>query len=167
MSIEQKIAEILAESKQDEAVIEEPAVETEDEVVAEAADAEEVVAEESVEEAYGKKKMKEADCDDDDDDEDEVVMKKESKHKMKKEETETEDEMIVDVKEDVAALVNGEDLSEEFKTKAATIFEAAIVTRVKALSLLSTLIVNPNFAIRAVRFGSSKASSLPLRSLAV
>ena len=49
MSIEQKIAEILAESKQDEAVIEEPAVETEDEVVAEAAEdqAEEVVAEES------------------------------------------------------------------------------------------------------------------------
>ena len=137
MSIEQKIAEILAESKQDEVEIEEPAVETEDEVVAEAADAEEVVAEdeESIEEGYGKKKMKEADCDDeddDDDDEDEVVMKKESKHKMKKEETETEDEMIIDVKEDVDALVNGEELSEEFKTKAATIFEAAIVTRVKA-----------------------------------
>ena len=35
------------------------------------------------------------------------------------------------VKEDVDALVNGEDLSEEFKTKAATIFEAAVVTRVK------------------------------------
>lgn len=35
------------------------------------------------------------------------------------------------VKEDVAALVNGEDLSEEFKAKAATIFEAAIVARVK------------------------------------
>jgi hypothetical protein len=35
------------------------------------------------------------------------------------------------VKEDVDALVNGEDLSEEFKEKAATIFEAAIVTRVK------------------------------------
>lgn len=35
------------------------------------------------------------------------------------------------VKEDVAALVNGEDLSEEFKAKAATIFEAAVVTRVK------------------------------------
>jgi hypothetical protein len=35
------------------------------------------------------------------------------------------------VKEDVDALVNGEDLSEEFKAKAATIFEAAIVTRVK------------------------------------
>jgi hypothetical protein len=35
------------------------------------------------------------------------------------------------VKEDVAALVNGEDLSEEFKQKASTIFEAAIVARVK------------------------------------
>lgn len=35
------------------------------------------------------------------------------------------------VKEDVDALINGEDLSEEFKTKAATIFEAAVVTRVK------------------------------------
>jgi len=36
------------------------------------------------------------------------------------------------VSEDVAALTNGEDLSEEFKTKAATIFEAAVITRVKA-----------------------------------
>jgi hypothetical protein len=33
--------------------------------------------------------------------------------------------------EDVAALVDGEDLSEEFKTKAATIFEAAVVSRIK------------------------------------
>jgi len=38
----------------------------------------------------------------------------------------------VDVGEDVAALVEGEELSEEFKAKAATIFEAAVVTRVKA-----------------------------------
>ena len=43
-----------------------------------------------------------------------------------------EREITVDVSEDVAALVNGEELSEEFKTKAATIFEAAVVTRVKA-----------------------------------
>ena len=42
------------------------------------------------------------------------------------------EEYSVDVSEDVAALTNGEDLSEEFKTKAATIFEAAVVTRVKA-----------------------------------
>jgi hypothetical protein len=37
----------------------------------------------------------------------------------------------VNFKEDVDALINGEDLTEEFKAKAATIFEAAIVTRVK------------------------------------
>ena len=62
---------------------------------------------------------------------------------VKKEEVETEEvdqldattlvpeELAVDVSEDVAALVNGEELSEEFKTKAATIFEAAVVSRVK------------------------------------
>jgi len=36
------------------------------------------------------------------------------------------------VKEDVDALLNGEDLSEEFKQKAETIFEAAVMNRVKA-----------------------------------
>lgn len=36
------------------------------------------------------------------------------------------------VKEDVDALLNGEELTEEFKQKAATIFEAAVMTRVKA-----------------------------------
>jgi hypothetical protein len=41
------------------------------------------------------------------------------------------EELTVDVSEDVAALISGEELSEEFKTKAATIFEAAVVTRVK------------------------------------
>jgi len=39
--------------------------------------------------------------------------------------------MATSVKEDVDALINGEDLTEEFKEKAATIFEAAIVNRVK------------------------------------
>jgi hypothetical protein len=38
---------------------------------------------------------------------------------------------IKGVKEDVAALLNGEELSEEFRTKAETIFEAAVMTRVK------------------------------------
>jgi hypothetical protein len=42
-----------------------------------------------------------------------------------------ENKIMVDVTEDVNALLNGEDLTEEFKTKAATIFEAAVVTRVK------------------------------------
>lgn len=41
------------------------------------------------------------------------------------------EELTIDVSADVDALVNGEELSEEFKTKAATIFEAAIITRVK------------------------------------
>jgi hypothetical protein len=36
------------------------------------------------------------------------------------------------VKEDVDALLNGEELSEEFRAKAETIFEAAVMTRVKA-----------------------------------
>lgn len=71
------------------------------------------------------------DDEEEDKDEDEVVkmkMKmKESKHKMKKEQR----EINVDVSEDVAALTSDESLSEEFKTKAATIFEAAVVTRVR------------------------------------
>ena len=48
------------------------------------------------------------------------------KNKSKKEEIE------VNVDEDVAALVDGEELSEAFKTKAATIFESAIKTKVRS-----------------------------------
>lgn len=44
---------------------------------------------------------------------------------------EVEAESKLDIQEDVAALVNGEELSEEFKQKAATIFEAAVMNRVK------------------------------------
>jgi hypothetical protein len=99
MSIEQKIAELLAESKAAELTqqVEDQA----EEVIAEET-AEEVVAEEvSVEEA------------------EEVIAE------------EAEEEYTVDVSADVEALINGEELTEEFKTKAATIFEAAVVTRVK------------------------------------
>jgi len=38
----------------------------------------------------------------------------------------------LDVKEDVDALMSGEDLSEEFKTKASTIFEAAIKSKLRS-----------------------------------
>ena len=57
---------------------------------------------------------------------------------IKKEESEEEGEVIaeqevetltVDLSADVAALTEGEDLSEEFKAKAATIFEAAVISR--------------------------------------
>ena len=54
------------------------------------------------------------------------------KSSYKKEETETESEESYDVKADVDALVGDSDLSEEFKNKAATIFEAAIKSKVKA-----------------------------------
>jgi len=56
---------------------------------------------------------------------DEMMMKKAS---YKKEETEDE---TIDVSADVDALVKDEDLSEEFKSKAATIFEAAVNSKVK------------------------------------
>lgn len=62
-----------------------------------------------------------------------VAEEAETTEEVVSEETVTDkEELKVDVSEDVAALTNGEELSEEFKTKAATIFEAAVVTRVKA-----------------------------------
>ena len=60
-------------------------------------------------------------------DKEEMMMKKAS---YKIEETEAEDEKIY-VTADVDALVKDEDLSEEFKSKAATIFEAAVNSKVK------------------------------------
>ena len=43
---------------------------------------------------------------------------------------EDSEELEIDVKEDVEALLRGEDLSEDFKFKAATIFEAAVKAKV-------------------------------------
>ena len=54
------------------------------------------------------------------------------KSSMKKEDTETAEEDSLDIKSDVDALIGDSDLSEEFKQKAATIFEAAIKSKVKA-----------------------------------
>ena len=66
-------------------------------------------------------KDKDDDDEDDDEDKDEAKSKKEEK------------EIEVDVSEDVAALIDGEELSEEFKTKAATIFEAAIKSKISKI----------------------------------
>ena len=91
----------------------------------------EEVEEEEVEEAKDSKKEgempwdKDKKDDDDEDDEDDEDDKEESK--AKKEEKE---ELDVDVSEDVSALNDGEELSEEFKTKAATIFEAAVKSKI-------------------------------------
>ena len=90
MSIEQKISELLAESKvADEVQLEEPVEEPVEVLDEEVEDIVEEIAEEQVE------------------------------------------DVKLDISEDLFALTNGEDLSEEFKTKAAVIFEAAIVSRVK------------------------------------
>jgi len=183
-SIEQKIAELLDESKKAEEQIETleesegwkktaeegeaeaaPVEEApaEEEAVAEAEESEEAAEEvEEIEEgelppalkkAIDKKKKENGDDDDDDDDDDDEDEKKEGymnnskkkdKDKMipKKEEVESdeevvaeeteEDEIAVDVSEDVEALLNGEELSEEFKQKATTIFETVVVSRVKS-----------------------------------
>ena len=58
-----------------------------------------------------------------DDKEEEDNPKYEAK-KLKKEDLE------IDVKDDIEAITNGEDLSEDFKTKASTIFEAAVSAKV-------------------------------------
>ena len=62
---------------------------------------------------------------------DEVV----SEEETSEEEVVAEDEEKVEysLEDDINALVEGEDLSEEFKEKAATIFEAAINTKVKGI----------------------------------
>ena len=76
---------------------------------------------------------------DEDSDEDELL---EAKHEDKKkkdeeedEEDEEDDEMNeeLNIEEDVNALIEGEELSEEFKEKAKTIFEAAIISRVNQI----------------------------------
>ena len=110
MSIEQKIAQLLEESKKLEA--EENSL-SEEQFQALSKEEQNQYELDEATSSYMKKKME--------DEEDEEEDKKK----------EVKEELTVDVSEDVAALVNGEDLTEEFKTKAATIFEAAVVSRVK------------------------------------
>lgn len=141
MSIEQKIAELLEESKKqglsEEAVAEETTEEVVEDQEALAEENNEETSEESTEEVVAEGEMPPAlkkamdkkngdDEDDDDEEDDDEDEDKKDEKKMKKE------EISFDVKEDVAALTEGEELSEEFKQKAETIFEAAVVARVKA-----------------------------------
>jgi len=93
-----------------------------------AADAMPKLKEEDESEAEGSEEIKEASKEEGEDKE-EVKSKEESKEEVKEEASE-EDEKI-DVTADVDALVKDEDLSEEFKSKAATIFEAAVNAKVK------------------------------------
>lgn len=128
MSIEKKIAEMLAESNQLKTALSEeqnPDNKRNDarEPTAPTTKKGDVKSNASAPEASNLKSVKE----------EEEVLEDET---LVEEEEVVEDEVktrefTIDVSEDVAALVNGEELTEEFKTKAATIFEAAVVTRVK------------------------------------
>jgi hypothetical protein len=147
------ISEDLEAVQDSEDMAEEVVAETSEETVAEEAVAEEVVAEEvsdedateELDEAKKSVKSEEDDAEDDDDDEDgddddddddeeeeaaegKKLYASKDKEKMKKEEV----ELTVDVSEDVDALLSGSDaeLSEEFKEKAQTIFEAAVKAKV-------------------------------------
>lgn len=63
-------------------------------------------------------------------DEEDDDKKKEEEDDDDKKEKEVKEFFEVDLSADVAALTEGEDLSEDFKSKAATIFEAAVISRI-------------------------------------
>ena len=69
----------------------------------------------------------------DDDEEDEDEDEEDEPEEEKKVKKESIDQIVdgLDVSDDVAALTDGEELSEEFKTKAATIFESAVKSKVR------------------------------------
>ena len=92
--------------------------------------------------AEGKKVKKEEDDEEEDMEEGELppALKKAIDAKKKKdggddkeEDEEKKEEIEINVDEDVAALVDGEELSEAFKTKAATIFEAAVKSKISKI----------------------------------
>ena len=88
---------------------------------------------------YLDKKKEKSETSDKEKTEEGYKMKKETsmedEKKMKSEKSEDQKAKDVDVKEHIDALTSGEsDLSEEFKEKAATIFEAAITSKVKAIA---------------------------------
>ena len=88
---------------------------------------------------YLDKKKEKSETSDKEKTEEGYKMKKETsmedEKKMKSEKSEDQKAKDVDVKEHIDALTSGEsDLSEEFKQKAATIFEAAITSKVKAIA---------------------------------
>jgi hypothetical protein len=128
MSIEQKIAELLAESRAAEGEIEEDFDYTDEDVIEEGnAEANNLTGAPSSPNADNARNNVA--------DQNGAARGTAKKSNKVTDNAEDGDQSVVrvgnTVKEDVAALVNGEDLSEEFKAKAATIFEAAIVARVK------------------------------------
>jgi len=73
---------------------------------------------------------------DEDEDEDDKETHKKSKKNKKEEDDEEDDEEVqedFDIEDDVNALLDGEELSEEFQLKARTIFEAALRSKVSEI----------------------------------
>jgi hypothetical protein len=103
---------------------------------------EEETAEEVVAEAKGEKCDDDKEDEDEEEDDDKEEVKEEAQPELTAEEVEAArkealkslvSENMGSCKDDIDALFNGEELSEEFKTKATTIFEAAVRARVEAI----------------------------------
>ncbi len=124
MSIEQKIADLLAESKKAQ-LAEQVADETVEQID------EQQVDEEAVKPAAENPNPDNAKNNVQDEKEAEGGTSKKANAATAKA-VAGDQSVIKGVKEDVDALLNGEDLSEEFKQKATTIFEAAVMARVKS-----------------------------------
>jgi len=75
--------------------------------------------------------------DEDEDEEDKETHKKSKKHKKEEDDEEDDEDEEVkedfDIEDDVNALLDGEELSEEFQLKARTIFEAALRSKVSEI----------------------------------
>lgn len=129
MSIDQKIAELLEESKklQEEPLFQQKSDEGKKDVTADASAPEGT----NLDAATTNENPDAKEAADADNKEIEDAVSKKSNPANDKAEAAEASHLKDSVKEDVEALINGEELTEEFKAKAATIFEAAVVTRVK------------------------------------
>ena len=108
-SVQPGLGEETESSEEEEVIAEVPSIESDDLPVFEA-----------------KKEEKEEEEEEEEEEEDEKAMKEAFKNDMKKKHAKS-------MAEDVDALFNGESLSEEFRTKATTIFDAAVNSRVDAI----------------------------------
>lgn len=134
MSIEQKIAEMLAESRNKEAEVED--LDEDVSFMGAETGAKDVTARASAQETNNLTgapfEVNPDNARNNVDNQDGAAKGTTKKSNPASDKAEAGDQHVINaVKEDIDALVNGEDLSEEFKAKATTIFEAAIVTRVK------------------------------------
>lgn len=129
MSIEQKIAEILAESTAANHIVEEEVLD--ENVVTKGASASEASNITNASDGVTKKDGDNEDNKKNNVDKQEIGGKAKTANVVTTSASAPEATHISSMKEDIAALVDGEELSEEFREKAATIFEAAVLSRVK------------------------------------